>query len=564
MTVHVVDQNTFDQLPEAKDCRARISIRPDLTAMTNEVIDAIAKRPEWNIYVRGRALVTLARDGSTREKWLARAPGAPVIVRLDQARMLAVVDLTTRWTKFNAKTKRDQTVFPVFSVVQQVLSRLEWPLPYLEGVIEAPTIRLDGSILSVAGYDEATGLLFEPAPGGGSWPAVPDRPSQAEIVASVNILLEPVKDFPFVTETDRAAYVAAVLTLLARHLIDGPVPCFPIRAPAPGTGKGLIAAVIAIIGTGREPAVMGMAEGDELRKRITAIALAGTPLVMLDNVSGSMGSDVLAMALTARSWTDRILGASETIEVPLRAVWIATGNNLGFTRTLGRRVIPIDLDARLEAPEDRDDFKIKDLPAYVRRERTTLVTAALTILRGFHVAGRPRHRKGARMGSFESWDDVVRSAVIWAGLEDPASASDPTRGRGRIRALADDDVADFSQLLEELVRVFGSTEWTAQDAWKRVQDDASLRAACDLAASRGTRSKVATLGSFRYALRTYAGRPIASRTLVRSDPSAREQKWKIEFPDTGVAGTLSPKVEAERELVPFEEEEQVLAGLGVL
>ncbi len=496
--------------------------------MTDEVIEAIEGRPDLNVYVRGRALVTIARDGAGRDTWIARPPGAPVIVRLDPPRMLAVIDNATRWTKLSARTKKQQPAFPLSNVVMQVLGRLEWPLAYLEGVIETPTIRPDGSILSNVGYDRATGLLYEPVPGCNEWPGIPERPTAYDVRRAIEALLEPVVNFPFVATSDRSTYIAAVLTLIARHLIYGPAPLFPIRAPTPGTGKGLLASVIGLIGTGREPAAMTMVEGDELRKRITAIAIAGTPLVLLDNVSGTIGSDVFAAALTCKSWTDRVLGASETTEVALRTVWIATGNNVGFSRTLGRRAVPIDLDAKVETPEDRTGFKIDDLLGFVRIERQRLVTAALTILRGFHVAGRPRH-KAPRIGSFEAWDDLIRSAVIWAGEPDPAQADDPTRGRGRLRALADDDVADVSVLLGDLRRAFGDKSWTAKDVWSRRDGDPNLRAAVDLAAaSRGDRSKAATLGSLRYTLRAYADRPIRGLMLLHvSDPTAREQHWVV-------------------------------------
>jgi putative DNA primase/helicase len=51
-------------------------------------------------------------------------------------------------------------------------------LPVLSGVINAPTLRADGSMLSKPGYDSATGLLF--APNGSEFPDIPDRPSHAE------------------------------------------------------------------------------------------------------------------------------------------------------------------------------------------------------------------------------------------------------------------------------------------------------------------------------------------------------------------------------------------------
>ena len=49
------------------------------------------------------------------------------------------------------------------------------------------------------------------------------------------------------------------------------------------------------------------------------------------------------------------------------------------------------------------------------------MAAALTILRGFHAAGRPDQKLGA-WGSFVAWSDLVRQAIVWAGVADPGLA----------------------------------------------------------------------------------------------------------------------------------------------
>lgn len=505
--------------------RPDILLRPDLNALTDQAIAAIADRPDLRVYVRGRMLVTIARDGSATEHWLRRAPAAPVVVQLTGPAVLRIMDESAQWLKCDGRKKVQAPTMPPMMIATQILALHAWPFPYLEGVIESPTLRPDGSLVDCPGYDDATALLYEPTPGV-HFPAIAERPTRDDAGRASAVLLEPVKDFPFVADTDRAAFVAVVLTLLARRIIRGAVPMFAVRAPTPGTGKSLLAHIIGIVGTGHEPAVMSMTEADELRKRITALALSGTPLILLDDVSGSLGSDVLAGALTATTWEDRLLGQTEMVRLPLRAVWLATGNNLGFQRTLGRRVIPIDLDARVEHPEDRTEFQHRDLGAYVRAVRPELVGAALTMLRAFLAAGAPAH-KGTRLGSFEQWDDVVRSCVIWAGLADPAAADDPNRGRGRIRAQADDDIADLAAFYAELTRAFGTTTWTAPDVWQRKDDDGALRASLEaVGSSRRNGAKALSLRSLRYLFRGCANRPVRGMMLARVNvPNAREQSW---------------------------------------
>jgi len=504
--------------------RPSIRIRPELTGMTDDAIDAIVRRPDLGIYVRGRMLVTVARDGSRRDRWLRRPPGAPVIVPIETPRMLGLLDEAVQWMKWSERAKSNVPAMPPDRVAAQVLGRLEWPLPYLDAVIETPTLRPDGSVLASPGWDEATGLLYEPMPGT-TWPDVPDHLTRAQVHEAANALLDPVQDFPFVAPSDRAAYLAAVLTLVARHMIDGPVPLFAIRAPTPGTGKTLLGDVIGLAGTGRVPPAMTMTyEPEEIRKRITSLAVAGTAVVLLDNLSGSLGSDVLAAALTKREWEDRLLGVNRMARVPLTTVWLATGNNLGFRRTMARRVVPIDMDAKLEQPEDRTNFRHADLLAHVRRTRPQLVTAALTVLRGFHVARRPAHGR-ARMGSFEAWDDLIRSAVVWAGLEDPAGANDPAAGRGRVRSQADDDTETLATLLTALDGAFeGGKPFTSADAMKQAETDEALRRDLELAAPAKT-GKV-TVQSLGYALRAATDRPCGDFVL-RARQGKRPRAYQV-------------------------------------
>jgi hypothetical protein len=71
----------------------------------------------------------------------------------------------------------------------------------------------------------------------------------------------------------------------------------------------------------------------------------------------------------------------------------------------------------------RGDYKIRDLESYVRANRARLLSAALTILWAYGVAGEPpvemRH-----LGTYERWSRIVRRPLIWAGCADPATTQD--------------------------------------------------------------------------------------------------------------------------------------------
>jgi putative DNA primase/helicase len=238
---------------------------------------------------------------------------------------------------------------------------------------------------------------------------------------------------------------------------------------------------------------------EETSKRLLAIAIEALPVVVLDNVVGVMNSAVFASALTATEVQDRLLGRNETVTAPLTTMWIVTANNAAFSSDMARRIIPIDMDAHLEDPESRTEFKYPDIRAHVETIRPQLVVAALTVLRAFHLAGHPKHSKPP-MGSFEGWDAEIRAALIWAG------EADPLEGRERIREQADVELEGLREGLLAWSATFGTDAVTAQKAVERAAaaDDGVLLAA--LANLTGCRVKDLDARRLGYALRRVAGR----------------------------------------------------------
>jgi len=93
----------------------------------------------------------------------------------------------------------------------------------LDAVIEAPTIRTDGSVLTQPGYNPQSKLYL--VPGAGLYDLnVPDVPTRDQLDVSVEIIRNVFTDFPFVGQASRANVIAALLTAFCRHIIRGPVP----------------------------------------------------------------------------------------------------------------------------------------------------------------------------------------------------------------------------------------------------------------------------------------------------------------------------------------------------
>jgi len=502
--LHTHNPNAMDVVPRAE--RPEIVIRSDLADFVDEVERLLLASPNNGIYKRAGMLVRVLREQPSEGGGLIRPFGAPVIDTINVPHLRDRMARAARW--FAPTQKGVRPVIPPKWVSETLLARGEWPFPRLAGVIETPTLRPDGTVIEMPGYDPATALLYE---SNTEFPSIPSVPSKDQILTAEQVILEPFSEFPFVAESDRCAAIAAVLTILGRLAIDGPTPLFAIRATTPGSGKGLLASTISLIGTGREPTLFAFARDDEeIRKRLLTIGLEGTRCVLLDNVEGVLGSPALAAALTAREITDRLLGMNRLVTVPMDAVWLTTGNNIVFGGDLGRRVVPIDLDPKVEFPEDRK-FQRENLSRWVREERPRLVTAALTLLRAFYVAGCPGHGR-ARMGSFEEWDSVIRAALLWMGF------GDITAGRCRIRNESGMDQEAIETTLDAWWRAFGSEPQTLARAIKAAfkgghQDLAAVLAGLDPKCD-GQQPNTRVVGD---CFRRWKGRIAGELTLQKDD-----------------------------------------------
>jgi hypothetical protein len=370
------------------------------------------------IYQRGGMLVRVVRDVSPAAKGIRR-PFAPRIETLPTPLLRERLAANAIWiaVKETKEGTVEKPARPPAWCVAAVHARADWPgIRHLEAVVDYPVMRPDGTILCQPGYDPETGLLLESV---SQFPSIPEQPTKADAVAALEALSEVVTDFPFEREVHRAAWLAALLTPLARFAFTGPAPLFLVDANVRAAGKGLLLDTISRIVTGERFTIATYtADEDELRKRITSLVLAGDRLVLFDNLEGKFGNAVLDAALTGTAWKDRILGVNRMAEAPLYMTWYATGNNVAVAADTARRACHVRLESPDERPEERQDFRHPNLLAWVGENRAKLLTAALTILRAYCATGRPDQGLPA-WGSFEGWSALVRSAVVWVGLPDP-------------------------------------------------------------------------------------------------------------------------------------------------
>ena len=356
------------------------------------------------LFVRTGHLVRIRSDETGR--------AAIQIVTKEHLRArLAEISNTTR----TGKKGEVRDCFPPVPMIENILALGDWPFPPVRNIVEAPVLRPDGTVLDKPGYDTATQLVYWPAPGLGTV-MVPYAPSRLDIAAALDLIEEMIGEFPFVDKPDKANLLATALTPVLRPAISGPTPLALFDAPQAGTGKGLLGEVIALISTGRAAGMMAAPRSeDEWRKHLTAVLSSGASVITIDNVEHPLESAPLAVALTAREWTGRILGLSKIVTVPVRVTWIASGNNVRLGGDIPRRCYRVRLDAKVARPWRRAGFKHPELLAWVAEHRGELLVALLTLARAWYAADEPRARVPV-IGSFDEWARTVGGTLHYAGV----------------------------------------------------------------------------------------------------------------------------------------------------
>lgn len=310
---------------------------------------------------------------------------------------------------------------PPKEMAELVLHRVgDWPFPQIVGIITAPTLRPDGSLLDAPGYDPATRLYLADPP---ALPLIPEQPSWDEAMESLGRLNALLDEFPFEDAPSRSVALSALITPVVRGMLAH-TPIHAFTAPAAGTGKSYLADLASGIATGFLCPVQAVGRTDEeIEKRLTGSLLRGNQLISLDNINGVFGSDLLCQIITQDRVEVRPLGTSDKVEVEPRATVFMNGNNLALTGDLTRRAIVARLDAQMEKPHERQ-FKANPFE-HVTADRGRFIADALTIVKAYVAAGRPEVRP--KLVSFEDWSDNVRSALVWLGCADPCDTMEKAR-----------------------------------------------------------------------------------------------------------------------------------------
>lgn len=448
-------------------------------------------------------------------------------------------------------------------LIRQVLALGERrKLKPLDAVVTGATIRPDGTLLDRPGYDGGTRLLLDIPPVG--LPRIPDAPTIEEARRALAMLWRPFERFPFVDAGARGAMLAALLTAVVRPVLPTS-PAFAFDAPIQGSGKTLLASCVGALIEGRTPDVWPHTQGrddEEVRKRLFTALRTGSRALIWDNVVGAFDSASMAAFITAPAMVDRVLGKSEAIAIPNRAMLILTGNNMSLAGDMPRRILICRIDPQTSEPFARQ-FDLDPL-AHCLDRRDEMIAAACTLIRARFT--HPMTPAPGRLASFEAWDDLVRQTVVWCDLAlDPFGFGDPMDLIREAQA-ADPEADALFALLDALRDRFGRAEFAAKEVQAAMtahglvdpRADDLRTALVDLA---GDKAAATTRGIGRV-LKFREGRIVHGLRLIgRADSNRGVRMFKVETVENGFNGsngfgsTLREKVSGdsfnrEREINP--------------
>jgi putative DNA primase/helicase len=405
------------------------------------------------VYQRGGELVRIARlDSDTTMSGVRRPAGGLIITPVTPDWLLYELSRVARWAVPDDEDER--IIDPPMSVVRSLLALSGlWRLPVLRGLITAPTLRADGSLIERDGYDAQSGLYADF--GGIEYPPINPTPSLEEARAALLVLDDLLSECAFSggPQSPSASVMrAAIITAIIRHALDL-APILAVTAEKAGSGKTTLAHIISLILTGHPAAVVPLGtDNAEIARQLLGLLMTGDQVVCFDNAVKPVDSPALCAATTSSMYRDRMIRTSQVARVSAAVTWVITGNHLSLVGDMSTRAVQSTLDPPDERPQER--AYRRRIEAHITAHRAQLVQAALTIPLAYLAAGAPA--LPVRPSRFHEWDHLVRHPLLWLGCADPIETQ---------RALeeADTERQALRVLLAAWVAVLGDRAVTVAD-----------------------------------------------------------------------------------------------------
>ena len=486
-------------------------LRPTIRCEAGSIADTVEAAEQvlagtGHYFQRAGAIVVINRDPSTREE---------VITLLNTGSLALALAENANWMRWKSDAIGYVPCDPPPRYVAALADRDRYQhLPVLNDLARQPFFREDGSLCTASGYDPQSGIYGAFSPEGFH---IREEATRKDAEAALADLEELLEEFPFATPEDKSATLSAFLSAACRQSLTN-APMYHVRSHSVGSGKSYLCSTIHAFASDKRSSPMAFPNDDEeCRKLLLAELMRGPAVIEFDNMTTDiLPHKSLCTALTSESLSGRILGVSKTASVSTRCLFLSSGNNVSPIRDMTRRCITISLNPQVEAPATRT-FKRPDLQRELAKQRTRYVSAALTIMRAFFVAGRPLALCKALAG-FGDWSDMCRQPLLWLGLADPATSI--------FEAMAEDpDRELLDRLLAVWHRHFPTTAAMVRSLMIRVPNDKDLEEVLrDIAEERGEINR-RRLGWW---LKRHEGRVVNGLRLLKDSGSGNASAWRVE------------------------------------
>jgi len=402
--LNAAQKKSFKEAPDPQG-RPVVKVTTDMHVVEDDAISALKGHPD--LYARAGVLLrhypSPDPDAASTETMVALQRSTCRTALSERARFVA-----------EGKEGEYPVMTPEWLAAQIVDKGVYHEFRTIKAVVRHPVIRPDGTV-AWNGFDAKTGYLINSS----VKPIDVSAVTYVEARYALDEIIEIVSEFPYVSAAHRAAYLCHFLTLACRPAVKGAVPLVVYDANSKGSGKSWQTDTIAMVWQNRFEAENTNNVGDdaEARKALTTVMMSAPEMILWDNVTGLFGNPILDGLITKCYLKDRLLGANkEVVLEQIQTIYSANGNNFNLRND---DTIRRTLYCRLESDPNQVEKKFsKDLRDWVPANRDRLIYAGLKVIIAYIQAGKPRQNIPA-WGGFESWSDLVRSAVVWLGEPDP-------------------------------------------------------------------------------------------------------------------------------------------------
>ena len=392
------------------DARNKAVIRivaGDLHFVLDAAEKELAKRGKY--YQAGGLIVSIRTDPNT---------GNPSIVPTSVQTLTRELSVAATWEKYEKRSDSWVPTDPPSRHVTLLDKSTNYRyLPPLVGIARQPYFcEADGTLVTEPGYNQISKIfaVFDL-----SLFAMPEPTLEAAMQA-LALLEDLLCEFHFSQPSDKSTALSAIFTAATRISLPH-APAFHAKAHDIGSGKTYLNELIAAFASPAPSAKVSYpSSSTEATKVILALLLTSPAVVDFDDMDSDwLPHGSMKRMLTSQFMSERVLGYSKTATVSTSALFLGSGNNVGPSGDMRRRVATINLDPQHDTPAT---IEYKGNPvATVLKNRGLYVAAILTIIAAWRKAGSPR-AKVSSVATYGVWADYCRHPLIWLGLADPATS----------------------------------------------------------------------------------------------------------------------------------------------